>query len=233
MSCDLRRGDRESRWGSSVTAACPFPQDRRAARTTSSTTAEEMTLFKKCGSHFPKSAFPGSPSTSTCARVEHQTPECLALNPDGKVPVLLDEGAVICESTVVNEYLEDRFPTPPLMPRDPLGRAEVRLWEDYGDQAFLGPAEGIFIHDKGWCTFEPERLQQMRQHVQEVLARLEKHLEGKQFLVRDTFSLADICFTPRIILLDQLGAPLPPSFGNTRAWIERLRERESTQGLET
>ena len=119
------------------------------------------------------------------------------------------------------------------MPRDPLGRAEVRLWEDYGDRSFLGPAEGIFIHDKGWHVFEPERLQQMRQQIQEVLARLEKHLDGKQFLMRDTFSLADICFAPRITILDQLGAPLPSSHGNTHTWIERLRARESSQGLET
>ena len=164
---------------------------------------------------------------------EHKTPEFLALNPYGKVPILLDEGAVIYESTVVNEYLEDRFPEPPLIPTDPLGRAQVRLWEDYGDNAFLGPAEGIFIHDKGWRTFEPERLQQMRQQIQDVLARLEKHLEGKTFLVRDTFSLADICFAPRITILDQLGVPLPSSHINVRAWIERIGDRESTQGLET
>ena len=164
---------------------------------------------------------------------EHKAPEFLALNPYGKVPVLLDEGAIIYESTVVNEYLEDRFPHSPLMPRDPLGRAEVRLWEDYGDNAFLGPAEGIFIHNKGWRTFEPERLQQMRQQIRDALTRLEKHLEGKKFLVRDIFTLADICFAPRITILDQLGAPLPSSYGNTHAWIERLRERESNQGLET
>jgi glutathione S-transferase len=163
---------------------------------------------------------------------EHKTPEFLALNPYGKVPVLLDEGVVIYESTVVNEYLEDRFPDPPLMPRDPLGRAEVRLWEDYGDNAFLGPAEGIFIHNKGWWTFDPERLRQMRQQIQDALARLEKHLEGKKFLVRDTFTLADICFAPRITILDQLGTPLNPPYNNVRAWIERMRERASTQGLE-
>ncbi len=164
---------------------------------------------------------------------EHKAPEFLALNPYGKVPVLLDEGAIIYESTVVNEYLEERFPNSPLMPRDPLGRAEVRLWEDYGDNAFLGPAEGIFIHNKGWRTFEPARLQQMRQQIQDALTRLEKHLAGKQFLVRDTFTLADICFAPRITMLDQLGAPLNPAYKNVRAWIVRIKERESTQGLET
>ena len=164
---------------------------------------------------------------------ENKTPEFLALNPYGKVPVLLAEGAIIYESTVVNEYLEDRFPDPPLMPRDPLGRAEVRLWEDYGDNMFLGPAEAIFIHNKGWRAFEPERLTQMRQQIQDCLTRLEKHLEGKKYLVRDTFTLADICFAPRIIMLDQLGTPLNPAYENVRAWIERIKERESTQGLET
>ncbi len=164
---------------------------------------------------------------------EHKTPEFLALNPYGKVPVLIDSGGIIYESTIVNEYLEDRFPDPPLTPRDPLGRAEVRLWEDYGDNMFLGPAEGIFIHDKGWRTFEPEHLAQMRQQIQNSLARVEKHLQGKQYLVRDTFTLADICFAPRVIMLDQLGTPLNPSYKNVRAWIERIKERESMQGLET
>jgi len=164
---------------------------------------------------------------------EHKTPEFLALNPYGKVPVLMDDGVVIYESTIVNEYLEDRFPDPLLMPRDPLGRAEVRLWEDYGDSMFLGPAEAIFIHNKGWRTFEPERLMQMRQQIQDCLTHLEKHLEDKRYLVRDTFTLADICFAPRLIMLDELGTPLNPAYKNVRAWIKRLKERESLQGLET
>jgi len=129
---------------------------------------------------------------------EHKTPRFLALNPYGKVPVLVDEGAVIYESTVVNEYLEDRFPELALLPRDPLGRAEVRLWEDYGDNAFLAPAEAIFVHDKGWRTFEPERLEQMRQEIRDVLARLEKQLGGRRFLVRDNFSLTFV--SPRASL---------------------------------
>jgi glutathione S-transferase len=164
---------------------------------------------------------------------EHKTPRFLALNPYGKVPVIIDEGSVIYDSTVVNEYLEDRFPESALMPRDPLGRAEVRLWEDYGDNAFLAPAEAIFIHDKGWRTFEPERLEQMRAQIREVLARLEKQLEGRKFLARENLSLADICFAPRITILDRLGVQLPSYSVNVQAWIDRIRERPSTQGLET
>ncbi len=176
---------------------------------------------------------PWQPILVDLLKGEHKTPEFLALNPYGKVPVLIDEGGVIYESTIVNEYLEDRFPDPPLMPRDPLGRAEVRLWEDYGDQMFLAPAEAIFIHKKGWRTFEPERLSEMHQQLLNCLTRLEKHLQGRKYLVRDTFTLADICFAPRILILDQLDIPLDPSYSHLRAWIERLGERESTQGLES
>src|SRR4029453_9600982 len=49
------------------------------------------------------------------------------LNPGGRVPVLDDDGRVLPESRVIMEYLEDRFPKPPLLPGDPMGRARVRL----------------------------------------------------------------------------------------------------------
>jgi glutathione S-transferase len=176
---------------------------------------------------------PWEPIHVDLRKEEHKTPEFLALNPYGKVPVLIDNDGLIYESTIVNEYLEDRFPDPALIPRDPWGRAEVRLWEDYGDNMFLGPAEAIFIHNKGWRTFAPERLAQMRQQIQDSLSRVEKQLQGKQYLVRDTFTLADICFAPRIIMLDELGTPLNSAYKNVPAWIERIKERESLQGLET
>jgi Glutathione S-transferase, N-terminal domain len=66
----------------------------------------------------------GAPSRNVC-------PECQkSLLDGGKVPVLIDEGASIYESTVVNEYLEDRFPNVRLMPRDPLGLARPAHWRE-------------------------------------------------------------------------------------------------------
>ena len=62
-------------------------------------------------------------------RGEQFAPEFLALNPKAVVPVLVHEGAVIRESTVICEYAEEAFPeTPRLMPPDPVLRAEVRIW---------------------------------------------------------------------------------------------------------
>ena len=57
-----------------------------------------------------------------------QRPDYLKLNPAGVVPTLIDDGRVLIESTVIMEYLDDRFPDPPLRPADPYGRARVRLW---------------------------------------------------------------------------------------------------------
>jgi glutathione S-transferase len=59
----------------------------------------------------------------------------------------------------------------------------------------------------------------MCQQIQDLLTRLEQHLGSNKFLVRDTFSLADICFALRITILNQLGAPLPSSYANVRMWI--------------
>ena len=60
-------------------------------------------------------------------RDQHR-PEYLKLNPNGVVPTLVDDGAPVIESTVICEYLDDKYPDPPLRPADPLERARMRIW---------------------------------------------------------------------------------------------------------
>jgi len=60
----------------------------------------------------------------------------LAINPDGQVPVLVHDGKVITESTVINEYIEDVFPEVPLRPADPYWRAQMRIWTKFVDEYF-------------------------------------------------------------------------------------------------
>jgi glutathione S-transferase len=57
---------------------------------------------------------------------DHLSPEYLAINPDGQVPTLVHDGDVITETAVINEYLDDAFPNPPLRPGTPIGRARMR-----------------------------------------------------------------------------------------------------------
>jgi len=69
---------------------------------------------------------------------EQHDPAYTAINPDGIVPTLVHNGAAITESTVINEYLDDAFPNPPLKPADPVERARMRIWTKWIDDYF-GP----------------------------------------------------------------------------------------------
>ncbi|KQM99233.1 hypothetical protein ASE85_10995 [Sphingobium sp. Leaf26] len=69
---------------------------------------------------------------------EQHRPEYLAIHPDGIVPALRDDGVVVTESSVINEYLDDRYPSPSLKPDSALGRARMRTWTKWVDDYF-GP----------------------------------------------------------------------------------------------
>jgi glutathione S-transferase len=162
---------------------------------------------------------------------EQRTPEFLKLNPYGKVPVLIDEDVVVYDSTIINEYLEDEYPEPPLMPEDSAGRARVRLLEDFCDNSFM-PASMFVLAElhKPEAERDMDRVRRYQSEMARVLARLEGALEGKEFL-GGTFSLADAAFAPRAVILAQLGVETDPRLHNLTGWINRLRERPSVRAL--
>jgi glutathione S-transferase len=70
--------------------------------------------------------------TLDLAKKEQKRPEFLKLNPYGKVPVINDNGKVLFESCIINEYLDEQYPNPPLMPKEPYVRGRGRILVDYG-----------------------------------------------------------------------------------------------------
>jgi glutathione S-transferase len=91
---------------------------------------------------------------------DQQRPEYLRLNPKGVVPTLIDGDKVIRESNVILEYLDDAFPSPPLLPSDPYGRARVRLWnqrlaEGHHDIATATLSMGIAFRHQYLVKGEP------------------------------------------------------------------------------
>ncbi|MGH8265238.1 MAG: glutathione S-transferase family protein [Steroidobacteraceae bacterium] len=80
---------------------------------------------------------------------QHQ-PDFVKVNPNGQVPVLVHDGTVITESTVINEYLEDVFPRPAFRPRHPAERARMRIWSKFVDEYFC-PSLSIL----GWQAIIP------------------------------------------------------------------------------
>lgn len=162
---------------------------------------------------------------------EQKTPEFLRLNPYGKVPVLEDEEIVIYESTIINEYLEDEYPVPNLMPEDSAGRARVRMLEDYGDNIFL-PQTSLVLAELARSDAERdgEKLGRYKAGIVRSLEWLNSSLEGRDFLVNE-FSLADIAFVPGVMILANMGIEVDSRWRNLTGWLTRLRQRQSIHAL--
>jgi glutathione S-transferase len=158
---------------------------------------------------------------------EQKNPDYLKLHPFGQIPTLDDEGFIIYDSTIINEYLEDEYPYPPLMPKDSEGRARARLMEDFRDNHF----NAYFVHiiqeiRKPEGERDSQRMDNAKAEIAKAFDRIERELEGKEYLA-SAFSLADIAFMPNIDLLDRFGIAVDPKYKNTIAWIERLKARPS------
>jgi glutathione S-transferase len=165
---------------------------------------------------------------------ENRHPDFFRLNPFGRVPVLVDEDTTIYDSTIINEYLEDEYPEPPILP--PVGssalRARARRLEDFADTSFT-PQVGQLMAELGKPDAErsAERLQRLNQAVERVLDYLNQELAGAQFLASE-FSVAEIGFIPRLLVLPNLGIEAGTNRPNVDGWIKRLLERPSLRNLQ-
>jgi glutathione S-transferase len=159
---------------------------------------------------------------------EQKNPEYLKIHPFGQIPALDDEGFVIYDSTVINEYLEDEYPYPPLMPKDSEGRARARLLEDLRDSHF----NPYFVHviqemRKPEGERDAQRIDNAKAEITKCFDRIERELQGKEYLA-GTFSLADVAFMSNIELLDRFNIPVDAGkCPKTVAWIARLKARPS------
>jgi glutathione S-transferase len=159
---------------------------------------------------------------------EQKNPEYLKIHPFGQVPALDDEGFVLYDSTVINEYLEDEYPYPSLMPSDSEGRARARLLEDFRDSHF-NPYCVHIIYEmrKPEGERDAQRIDNAKAQIAACFDRIENELQGKEYLV-GTFSLADIAFMANFDFLDRFAISVDPSkHRNTAAWIARLKARPS------
>ncbi|NIE59302.1 MULTISPECIES: glutathione S-transferase family protein [unclassified Burkholderia] len=156
---------------------------------------------------------------------EHKRPEFLRLNPAGKVPVLVDGDLVIPESAAIVLYLADKYPEKALLPVDPALRAEAYRWVMFAVTELEQPLWRITRHS---FIYPPEKrspadIELAREDFRTMATILDKHLEGREFIVGDTLTVAD-CVTA--YLIDWAGeCNLIESFPQLRAYLERLYAR--------
>jgi glutathione S-transferase len=165
---------------------------------------------------------------------EQRKPEFLRLNPFGRVPVLIDEDITVYDSTIIAEYLEDEYPEPPLLPAVGASalRARARTWEDFADTSFTAQV-GQLMGEMGKpeSDRDPVRLQRAQRSIERVLDFLNHELQGQEFLAQQ-FSVADIAFVPRLVVLKDLGLEPGQNRANVEAWLNRMVDRPSIQSLE-
>ena len=163
-------------------------------------------------------------------------PKFRSMTPLGKVPVLvLEDGTALFESTIINEFLDERYPSPPLMPNDPADRARVRIFEEIGD-AWLAPALRLIFTARyrfeGGKVFRLKTIDRDQEAAgmkssAHYLDYLNANLEGQEFFVTQ-FSLADIGLTPPLVRTARfLELPLKDKWPNIASWADRILARPS------
>ena len=153
------------------------------------------------------------------------------LNPLGKIPVLVpDDGEAIYDSAVIVEYLEGLKPEPRLVPEDFAGRIAVKRFEALGDG--LADATVMLSHDYGPMSDPSKReawVSRQTSKVERAVAAFDATIQGRQWLYRDQFGLADVCAGYPLLYLD---SELPTfawrsKFPALASYVERLAARAS------
>ena len=151
----------------------------------------------------------------------------LAVSPRGQVPVLIDGDVAAYDSTVICEYLEDRYPKPPLFPHGAAARARCRQLEDEADFAMsqeVTPLVQELFTKTDDATRDMARVAAASEALQHRYDALEKELTGSEYLC-DAFSVADIATFMVVGFASTFGVAPGERHKSLRAWIERVRAR--------
>jgi RNA polymerase-associated protein len=141
-------------------------------------------------------------------------------NPYGDLPTLIDRDLVLYESKVMMEYLDERFPHPPLLPVYPVARAENRLY--------------VYRIERDWCRWVDEivaggkGVEKARKNLRESLVAISPIFADKPFFMSDEFTLIDCCLAPILWRLPSLGIEIPNSkqTGPLLKYMNRLFDRD-------
>jgi glutathione S-transferase len=131
----------------------------------------------------------------------------------------VDSDGVVYESAIINEYLEEKFPQIPLMPKDPLLKAKARICIDYCNTRLQDAASRI-THGR-----DPEK---SKERLLEYLATLNREIAHRDYLV-GSYSLADITYIPFFVRRERYGVRLEDRFSGLTRWMKRLLDRAAVQ----
>jgi len=150
-----------------------------------------------------------------------RTPEFLALNPNGRIPLLeLEDGTHLAESNAIQWYLADGTD---FLPSGPIERAQVLQWmffEQYSHEPFIATIR--FWHHTGVAAQKAREIAERRPRGVEALQVMDRHLATRDFFVADRYSIADIALYAYTHVAHEGGFDLTPC-PHVCAWLDRVR----------
>lgn len=166
--------------------------------------------------------------------LRNKPPAFLKVSPHGKVPALRHGDAHICESAIINEYLDEAFPEQPLLPRAPAERAQARFWIDFANSRLYSVTASLLYgpHRRDPSPALEQIATALRFMESEALA---KRRDDGPYWLGSRFSLADVTFYP---WFEQLGAlehfrdvRLPPDLHRLAEWCDAIAQRSSVRAI--
>lgn len=151
------------------------------------------------------------------------------LTPEGKVPLLEHDGDVVWESNIINEYLEDLYPQPALLPEEPGARARTRLWIDYTASHFLPPFYQLLLAQ------EADRRKEQAAELDAAMGHMEQSLATQRgpYWMGEQLTLADVAIYPFFerlpVLTHYRDYHIPEKCHRLRQWLAAMESRASVQ----
>ncbi len=152
---------------------------------------------------------------------DHLPEDLLDLNPYNTVPTLVDRDLVLYDSRVIVEYLDERFPHPPLMPVDPVTRAQFRLALYRIERDWYGLAEEID------AAPDARKASRSRKILEESIVSSAEVFGAKPFFLSDEFSLVDCTIAPILWRLPVFGIELPTKARAIQRYMDDVFARPS------
>lgn len=164
---------------------------------------------------------------------EHKAAEHVARNSLGQTPVLeLDDGTCLSETVAICRYLESLYPEPAMFGRSALEKAQVDMWIRRIEFQVMGPAGNFWRHAHPFTARVvvpqyKEFGESQRGAYERALMWLDGELAGREFVVGEVFTMADICALSTVDFADWIGLKVSEGAGHVRAWHARVSARGS------
>jgi glutathione S-transferase len=163
---------------------------------------------------------------------EHKSPEFRAKNSMGQIPTLeLDDGVCISETVAICRYFEETHPNPPLFGKTAVEKALVDQWVRRVEFAVMMPVGNFWRHAHPRTAALLTQYKDFGESNKDTYRGAQKYvnreLEGRDFLVGDDLTMADICLLSTVDFAEWIGLPVEDEFENLKAWRERMKARPS------